>query len=121
MPPTINSTTFGSITINHQKYNQVLILGETIEEREYARLKEKFGTSHRIGLWKIEKLLSDKPEIIVVGTGQDGKFEVDEEFLVACKNVGVEVMVDKTPVALEIFNRLVGEGERVNGLFHTTC
>jgi len=117
----INNTSFGSITINNKKYSQVLILGETVEEREYDRLKELFGTSHRIGVWETEKLLADRPAVIVVGTGQDGKLETDEEFLAACRAAGVEALADKTPAAFLVYNRLVEEGKRVNGLFHTTC
>lgn len=117
----INSTEFGSITIDNKKYDQVLIISESIEERDYPRLKELFGTSHRIGPWETEKLLADKPEAIVVGTGQDGKLETDEDFLVACREAGVEAVAEKTPEALVVYNRLIAEGKRVNALFHTTC
>jgi len=47
--PYINSTSFGKITINDIEYIQVLIIGDKVLEREYAKLKETFGTSHRIG------------------------------------------------------------------------
>lgn len=119
--PTINSTTFGSITINNKKYDQVLIIGETVEKRDYDRLKELFGTSHRIGQWETEKLLSNNPELIIIGSGQDGKLEVDDGFLTACREAKVEIVVEKTPEALIFYNRSVGEGKKINGLFHTTC
>jgi len=43
--PKINSTEFGSITIDDIEYSQVLIVGEKVLEREYNKLKELFGTS----------------------------------------------------------------------------
>ena len=45
----IDSTAFGEIIIDGKKYFQVLIIGDAVEEREYDRLNELFGTSHRIG------------------------------------------------------------------------
>lgn len=119
--PHLTSTEFGSITIDNKKYNQVLILGERVEERDFPRLEELFGTSHRIGPWETEKLLADQPEVVVVGAGQDGVLEVSDEFLAACRAAGAEVVADKTPAALLVYNRLVGEGKRVNALMHTTC
>jgi hypothetical protein len=47
--PYFNSTSFGEITINDIGYIQVLIIGDKVLEREYTKLKETFGTSHRIG------------------------------------------------------------------------
>ena len=51
--PNINSTEFGSITINNKKYVQVLIIREKVIEREYNKLKKLFGTSHKIGEWEL--------------------------------------------------------------------
>ncbi|MFA6132178.1 MAG: MTH938/NDUFAF3 family protein [Patescibacteria group bacterium] len=119
--PHIDSTEFGFIIIDNKKFDQVLIIGDQIEERDYPRLKELFGTSHRLGPWETEKLLSNKPEVIIVGTGQDGKLEIDEDFLAACRAAGVEVVVEKTPEALVVYNRLISEGKHINALFHTTC
>ncbi len=119
--PLINSTHFGEIIIDNQKYQQVLIVGEKIEERDYKKLKKIFGTSHKIGDWEIRKLLSNNPEIIIIGTGQNGAMEVDEDSL---KKLGVkksELVIVETPHAVEIFNCQVKLGKRVNALIHTTC
>jgi len=63
----IDSTTFGSVTINGEKYGQVLIVGEIVEEREEKKLYSLFGTTHYIGDWEVERLLSNKPEIVIIG------------------------------------------------------
>jgi len=119
--PHIDSTQFGEITIDGKKYNQVLIIGNSVGERDYKRLKGLFGTSHKIGDWEIEELLKENPEIIVVATGQNGAMEIDGEFFKEMKEKGIEVIADTTPKAIEIFNAKTKEGKRVNALIHTTC
>ena len=74
----IDSTNFGSVTVDGKKYHQVLITGDNIFERDYERLKEEFGTSHVIPDWEIKKLLENSPEAIVIATGQDGALEVTD-------------------------------------------
>jgi len=119
--PHIDSTQFGEITIDGKKYSQVLIVGNLVVERNYDKLKDLFGTSHKMGGWEIENLLKENPEIIVVGTGQNGAMEIDENFFKIMKNNGIEVIADLTPKAIEIFNAKVRGGKRVNALIHTTC
>ena len=117
--PKINSTEFGSIAIDNIKYSQVLIIGEKVIERDYDKLKELFGTSHKIGAWELDQLFSDKPEAILVGTGQDGALVVDEEIVRQIKEKGIELIVEKTPKIIDIYNHLVNK--KVNCLIHTTC
>jgi hypothetical protein len=119
--PHINSTEFGSITIDSKKYGQVVIVGDKVVEREYDRLKKLFGTSHKIGDWELEELLKDKPEIIVIGTGQSGALVVDKEIIDAIKREGIELIIEETPQATMIYNDRVTEGKKINALIHTTC
>lgn len=119
--PDINSTQFGSVTIDNKKYNQVLIIGDNIEEREYSKLKELFNTSHQIGDWEQAKLVENDPEVIIIGTGQSGMLEVDDEFVKVIKERGIELVIKNTPEAIEVYNELIGQGKKVNALIHTTC
>lgn len=119
--PYINSTQFGEIIIDNQKYGQVLILGEKVIERDYDKLKELFGTSHRIGEWEKKELLAGNPQIILIGTGQDGKLELDQSLAEEIKSKGIELIVEKTPRAIEIYNEKAKSGNLINALIHTTC
>ena len=56
-----------------------------------------------------------------MGTGQNGKLEVDENFLEKMRKNAVEVVAQITPEAIEIYNKKVQAGKRVNALIHTTC
>jgi len=114
----INSTQFGEIIIDNKKYHQVLIIGDLIEERDYEKLQELFKTSHKIGGWEVERLLSNNPEIIIIGTGQDGAMEVDKNLF---KDKDIELIIAETPKAIEIYNEQVKLGKKVNALMHTTC
>jgi len=117
----IDGTQFGEVTIDKKKYHQVLIVGDRIEERDYKKLKELFDTAHKIGDWEIEALLSNNPEIIIIGTGQNGAMVVDDESAKKLKAKSSELIVAKTPEAIEIYNDRIKKGKKVNALIHTTC
>lgn len=119
--PYIDSTEFGNVVIDNKKYNQVLIIGDSVMERDYNKLKELFSTSHKIGDWEVEELLKENPEIIVIGTGQNGAMEVDKEFIDSMKQKNIEVITAETPKAIEIYNQKAKQGKRINVLIHTTC
>ena len=119
--PHINSTEFGSITIDERKYDQVLIVGERVFERESDKLKIIFGTSHKIGDWELEELLSTNPEIIVIGNGVDGVLTVDKEIADAINKAGIKLIIEKTPQAIITYNENYDSGKKVNALIHTTC
>ena len=119
--PYINSTTFGSITIDGKKYEQVLIVGDQVKERDYLKLKDIHTTSHVVGEWELAELLSNQPEIILIGNGQDGILKVSAEVKDIIEKAGVILIVDLTPGAIITYNVLVKDGKRVNALIHTTC
>jgi len=116
--PNINSTQFGSVVIDNKKYNQVLIINDSIIERDYNKLEELFGTSHKIGNWERDELLKGNPEAIIIGTGQSGAMEVDQDFIGFMKEKNIEVIIAKTLEAIEIYNK---QNKKVNALIHTTC
>lgn len=107
--------------IDNKKYGQVLIIGDKVTERKYEKLKELFGTSHKIGSWEIDQLLENSPEIIMVGTGQDGQLEISENLLNKAKEKNIEIIAAITPETIKIYNEKVKVGKIVNALIHTTC
>lgn len=121
--PYIDSTKFGEITIARKKYRQVLIIGDRVSERDAQSLEQLFGTTHKIGDWEIGDLLKEKPEVIIIGTGQSGVLKVDEDFFEKVKKFSpkIEIIVAATPQAVEIYNQKIKAGKRANALIHTTC
>jgi len=118
--PYINSTQFGSITIDGKKYGQVLIVGDSVYERDYDKLNQIFGTSHRIGDWEIKQLLENGPDVVIIGTGQSGAMEVGKE-VEKIKSKGIEVIAEITPKAIESYNQKIKQDKKINALIHTTC
>ena len=119
--PHIDSTKFGEITIDGGNYKQVLIVGDLVMERDYQKLESLFGTTHKIGNWEIEELIGNNPEIIIIGTGQNGVMEVNDKFLEIMERKNIKVITEITPKAIEIYNKKVEENKKINALIHTTC
>jgi len=119
--PYINSTKFGEIIIDGKKYQQVLIIGDSVEERDSQRLEKLFNTTHKIAEWEIDSLFQENPEIILIGTGQDGMLKVDKDLLEKAKKAGIKVITDFTHKIVEIYNEKIKAGKQVNALIHTTC
>lgn len=119
--PHIDSTQFGEVIVDGISFHQVLIIGDLIEERDYKKLQELFDTSHEIGEWEAEKLVGNKPDLIIIGNGQDGAMEVKDDLIKKFKDLGVEVIVTDTSKAINVYNEQIQSGKRVNALIHTTC
>lgn len=119
--PQINSYSFGEIIIDNKQYHQVLIIGEEVEERDWERLEKEFGTTHRIGEWEKEKLLSNNPEVIIIGTGHQGVLKIDPSLIDLLRKKGIEFFIALTPKAIDIYNQKIKEKRKVNALIHTTC
>ena len=121
--PYIDSTQFGEVVVDNKKYHQVLIIGDKVEERDWEKLKKLFDTTHKIGDWEIKELISNNPEIIIIGTGQNGAMASEEPAANLRKQAGesIEIIMAETPKAIETYNEKVKSGKKVNALIHTTC
>ena len=117
----IDSVGWGKIEVNDQGFQQVLIIEGQVFERDSEKLRQFFDTSHKIGDWEIEELFRGDPEAIIIGTGWDGVLQPDEKIKKKSEKLGVELIILKTPPAVEEYNRLAEEGKKVNALIHTTC
>lgn len=119
--PKIERVSWGKVKVDGQTYHQVLIVGDEVIERDKQKLEKLFGTTHQITDWERKKLLSGSPEIILIASGWSGILKVDEEFKKQIGKTRVELRTILTPKIVAEYNRLVGEGRKVNALVHTTC
>jgi len=119
--PKIDKVSWGKVKVDGKNYHQVLMIGDEVIERESEKLHQLFGTTHQIGDWEKEKLMANKPEIILVATGWSGLVKIDDDFKkkLAVKEIGLETVL--TPQVAKRYHQLVQEGKRVNTLIHTTC
>lgn len=120
MKPKIDSTGFGSITVEGETfdYDILIRLDGRIEKREKTLSKEKYGTSHKISLEEAEHIYEDGTQKIIIGTGQTGFVELSDEAedFFRSKRCGIELF--PTPWAIERWNEIEG---KVSAMFHITC
>jgi len=116
-----DSSRFGEVIINGRSYGDVLVIGEEIEERDDSRLDRELATDHLIGDWEVKKLLSNRPEIVIIGSGTDGDLRVTSEVMEKFKKAKVKLIALTTPQAISEYNNLTKVGKKINALIHVTC
>lgn len=80
------------------------------------------GTRHRPGVQPedVEELIERGAQVIVLSRGMRQALQVCPETLELLRKRGIEVHVEETGAAVELYNRLAEDGP-VGGLFHSTC
>ena len=114
---------FGEITIDGKIYNYDLEIRWTGEVIKWHRQE-----SHIIGIEDVNRAVEQKPDTIVIGTGESGAAKVTEEAQSFIREKGIRLVIDITEQAAKTFNIVgeesieeEGEQDKVIGLFHLTC
>ncbi len=79
------------------------------------------GEGHVLAASDIEDILSNAPELLVVGMGLPGFMKVDAELRERLASIGTSLIEEPTPGAVATFNRYTKSGRKVAGAFHLTC
>lgn len=122
----INEYHFGSITINGKKYNYDVEVRWTLLDSKHLTgqaevLKWWRKESHIINIDDVKGSIKQKPEVIVIGTGESGVAKVTEDAQKEVNLKGIKLIIDKTGEAIKTFNILKEREKKVIGLFHLTC
>lgn len=109
----INSTEFGSVTINRKKYNHdVWIFPDgTVEERD---------KDHEFTAEEMEYLATEHPDTVLVGTGQNGVVKISEGAVRIAEQRGIELVAGTTPDIIHLYNEISQE-RKVVAAIHVTC
>jgi len=120
MNPVINSTQFGSITIEGKEYEKdvMIRLDGSVEKRNKKLSKEKYGTSHKVSLEEAENIYEEGAEKVIIGNGQHGVLELSDEAHQFFRKEECEVIIKPTPKAIKLWNEDKGN---VVSMFHLTC
>jgi hypothetical protein len=111
----IDSYSFGKMVIDDQVYKSDLIIYPDKIDSSWWR-KE----GHLLQLEDLEAILAAAPEILVVGTGYFGLMKVQDELKKELAGRNMELHVEKSARAVEIFNSFRTRRKTV-GAFHLTC
>ena len=120
MKPSIDKTTFGSMTIEGSVFeHDVLIrLSGQVKKRKKKLSKAIYGTSHILSLDEAKHVYEDGAQRLMIGTGQYGNVRLSKEAADYFKRKQCQVELLPTPRAIEAWNESSGS---VIGLFHVTC
>ncbi len=116
-----DSTKFGSVTVNGERYKDIMVVDGEVVPRDLDMLHDSYGTGHVIAPQEVDRLFENAVDCVVVGTGQSGVLKVTEDLKEAARASGTKLITAKTPEAIMKFNELAKEGKEVNALIHVTC
>jgi hypothetical protein len=106
---------FGRIIIDGKVYTQdVIIYPDRVEGGWWRR------EGHELSVADIGGILREKPEVLVVGTGNAGLMQVLDEVRTLLSSRGIKLIEKPTKEACKVFNEL-SEKTRVIAALHLTC
>ncbi len=114
------ATSFGSITIDGQKFEHDVLIRQngTIRKRKKKLSKKFYGTSHKISRAEAEFIYEEGAQTLIIGTGQYDRVRLSKEAQEYFVGRGLEVIAVATPEAIKRWNEAQGD---TIGLFHVTC
>jgi len=113
--PTVDSYSFGSIEIDGEKYRKDCIL---FPDHVFSSWWRKKG--HRLQTEDLEKVFSEGPDLLVIGTGNNGRMEIPDDTRKAIEARGIEMFEAPTAEAVKKYNT-EKDSRHVVGAFHLTC
>ena len=111
----IESYSFGQICVRGTTYRADLII---FPGRILSNWWRKEG--HELHMEDLEEVMHEKPEVLIIGTGQAGVMSVPPDVMKNLEKAGIKVIVKKTHEACKTYNQL-HETEKVAAALHLTC
>jgi hypothetical protein len=111
----IEHYSFGSITIDGKTYNSDVIIYPGKVDSSWWRRE-----GHNLQAADLTSIIEAEPQVLVVGTGASGVMKVPRETISHLTSKGIEVHVERTAKAVELFNKLQRE-KIVIAALHLTC
>jgi len=112
----IDSYAFGHIVIKGKSYtSDVIIYDDRVDASWWRR------EGHLLQWPDITDIVKAKPDILIIGSGYSGIMSVPQELVDRIASLGIDVIVEKTTKAVELFNSLQRKKSHVIAAFHITC
>ncbi|WP_372678037.1 MTH938/NDUFAF3 family protein [Desulfosarcina sp.] len=113
----IESSAFGRISIDGHTYTSDLFIFPD------GRVQDGWWRQrgHAMGVGDIMALVDDSPNLIVAGTGTNGRMRPDADLSSFLREKGIGFIAEPNSRAIPIYNRKVAMGLKVGACFHLTC
>jgi hypothetical protein len=112
----IDSYSFGHIVINGKAYtSDVIIYGDRVDASWWRK------EGHRLLPEDIADVLNARPDILIIGTGYAGVMTVPKMTREQIASHGIDVKVERTGTAVDLFNAFQGQKKMVVAALHITC
>ena len=112
----IDSLAFGSIVINGKRYTSDLIIYPDGHVEDSWHRK----SGHKLSSEDIKQLIESNPEVIIAGTGVNGRVKPERTLLELLLQKGIQFFPEKNQKAQKRYNQM-GSEKRVGACFHLTC
>ena len=112
------------VTVKFEKFGELVVDGKIYYSDMIVWWDgelEFVPKDHMLGMEIFCMMLRKKPEIIVVGTGQQGCVRISDEVRHRAMDRKIRVFEGKSGNAAKMFSDLAGAGKRVVAFIHTTC
>ncbi len=111
----IDSYTFGQLTVEGRTYtSDVIIYPEGVRSPWWRK------EGHTLQVIDVKEALDRRPDVLIIGTGEAGIMSVPEAVRKSILSEGIELHVEKTGKAVELFNALQDRTTAIAAL-HLTC
>ncbi len=111
----ISHYSFGRITIDGETYtSDVIIYPDRVDSSWWRK------EGHYLRVVDLTDVINTKPDVLIIGTGYSGVMVVPEETTKLVRSKGIEVHVERTEKAIEIFSG-IQKDKKVIAALHITC
>jgi hypothetical protein len=111
----IDAFNFGTITIEGRTFTTDVIVFPDRVNDDWRREEE-----HRPQISEFADIVKAAPDVLVIGTGYAGVMSIPDQIRNYLTSKGIDVRVDKTARAIELYNAL-HDKEKVVAVLHVTC
>ena len=111
----IEDYNFGEIKISGKTYRSDVIVYSDHVDVDWWRKQ-----GHNLEADDIKDVIDAKPDIIIIGTGQPGMLQVDDETMKSLSQHGIKTIVLPTEKACQEYNR-IAQKKKVIACLHLTC
>ena len=111
----VDSYRFGLVVINGKKYTSDVIIFPDRVRSEWWR---KIG--HELCLEDVAEVLTEEPEVLIVGTGAYDLMRVLPEAKQGIEAQGIKLIVETTDKACHTYNHLC-RSQKVVAVLHISC